>query len=435
MNKNKRNTFKDIAQTFTVKIIYLLGSFIISIMLARLLGPSGKGMVAALFVMPNLLTSLADLGVRQAAAYTIGQREHSVQDVFSSSLLIWMLTSVISIVIFGIYLWYYSTINFGVWLIAIGVLYIPVKILHTYYYGVHQGLQQIEIMNKRHMIAFFGRFMGIVLLVWFFDTGVVGAALAMIISLLSVGIYSIMKTRNKLRFSLKHSRGLPKKLLKKGTIFALALFILNINYRIDILVLERFVSSSDLGIYTTASGLAELVWQLPNAIAVVIFSSSANQSDDQSAVDTAVKTVRVSLFISAVGSLLFALTSRWIVPLLYGQDFLLSAEIINLLLPGIVIIIVVQILHATLSGRGYPLMGFSMLTVGVLINIILNLLLVPNYGIHGAAVSSTISYAAGGIGFSYVFSKRMSVPMSEFLIMKKRDWDYILTKMRKKLFR
>lgn len=427
---NKRNTFKDIAQTFIIKIIYLLGSFVVSIMLARLLGPSGKGMVAALFVMPNLLTSLADLGVRQAAAYTIGQGEESVQDVFSSSLVIWLTTSVISIAVFAVYLQLYSTIDFSTAMIAIGIIYIPVKILDAYYYGVHQGLQQIGVMNSRHVIAFSVRLFSIIILVWMLNTGVEGAAVAMIISLLFVGIFSYMKTKNQLKFSFKYKRNLPKKLLSRGVIFALALFILNINYRIDILVLERFVSSADLGIYTTASGLAELVWQLPSAIAVVIFSSSANQKDDDSAITTTTKTVRVSLFISLIGSIVFAMLSSWIVPFLYGEAFRESAVIINLLLPGIVIIIIVQIIHATLSGRGYPLMGFSMLIVGVIVNIILNTILIPVYGIHGAAVASTISYTIGGLGFSYIFSKKMAVPLKDFLIIKKTDIRYIIHKIK-----
>lgn len=429
----KRNTFKDITQTFAIKIIYLLGNFVISIMLARLLGPSGKGLVAALFVMPNLLTSLADLGVRQAAAYTIGQKEHTVQDVFSASLVIWVVSSLLSVSIFTMYVTIYSSIEFGWILTGIALLFIPLKIIDAYYYGIHQGLQQIEIMNKRHLIAFIGRFLTIILLVWAIRLDVTGAALAMVVSVFGVGVYSYINTKSFLKISLVPKKGLPLKLLKRGIVFALALFIMNANYRIDIIILERFVSSNSLGIYTTASGLAELVWQLPSAIAVVIFSSSANRNDDQSAFKTASRTVRVSLFISVIGSILFALVSEWIVPLLYGQDFIESAGVINILLPGIVVIIVVQILHATLSGRGYPLMGFSWLVAAVLINIGLNSILIPDYSIYGAAAASTISYTVGGLGFSRVFSKKMDIPMRDFLIIKKTDLTFIWSKIKSKV--
>lgn len=425
----KRNTLKDIILTILTKGITLLGSFLMSIMLARLLGPAGKGLVASLFVMPHLLTGLADLGIRQSAAYEIGRKQYSPQEVFSSSLILWLISSILSISILIGYYAFFTEELFSVELMTVAIIFLPVKILDTYYYGIHQGLQQIETINTRHILAFLGRFIWIVIFVWLINGEELGAASAMLVSSIVIGLYSFFKTKDILSFSFKYVSKLPYKLLKKGIVYALALFILYLNYRIDILLLTPYVSSGDIGIYSTGSSLAELIWQLPSAIAIVLFASSANKGDDEAAVKESIRILRVSLFIVTISAVVFASISRWVVPFLYGNAFIESSTIINLLLPGVVMIIIVQILHATMSGRGYPLMGFSALVVAIALNIILNLVIIPKYGINGAAVASTISYTVGGIGFSFVFSNKMSIPLNDFLIIKREDFKYLYTKV------
>lgn len=425
----KRNTMKDIFLTFVTKMFYLGGSFIISVLLARLLGAEGRGIVAALFVLPNLIISLADMGIRQSSAYMIGQKKYTVQEVFSSSLVLWLLASIISIIVLISYYMFPSTTQYNWGLIVIAISLVPIKILETYYYGIHQGKQQIEIMNKRHIISFLSRLVGVVILVWVLSTGVYGAAVATLLASASVVLYSFWTLKDTVKFKLNYKKGLPQKLFRKGIVFALVLFILNINYRIDILILERFVSAAEIGIYSVGVGLSELIWQLPTAIGTVLFASSTNSTSDIDAAKKAAKLLRVSLVFLVTGSILFALTSKWIVPFIYGNEFQSASEVINLLLPGIILVVIIQILHASLSGRGYPLVGIRIFILAIIVNIVLNVLLIPIYGINGAAISSTISYAIGGFGYAYVFAKRTQLPLKDVLVIKKED----LTEIKKAL--
>lgn len=418
---NKRNTIKDILLTFATKIFYLGGSFIISVILARLLGAEGKGLVTALFVVPNILISLADMGVRQAAAYTIGQKKYSAKEVFSSSLLLWLIGSTVSLLILVIYYSLSYTMNYSWLLLFIAMALVPLKILDTYYYGIHQGLQQIEAMNLRHIFSLISRFISVAILVWFFNLGVLGAAIAIIISEMTVGLYSYIKLKTEVEFKIRYIPKLPEKLFKQGITFAVALFLLNLNYRLDILILEHLVSATEVGLYSVGVGLAELIWQLPNAIGTVIFSSSANSTSNKEASDRAAKLLRVSLFILIIGGFVFGLISSWLVPFVYGHEFEASAGVINILLPGITFIVIVQILHASLSGRGYPLLGLKVFVGSIIINVTLNYILIPLYGIEGAAISSTISYTFAGIFYAALYSKKENVPLSDLLIIKKED--------------
>lgn len=422
----ERNTTKDIFMTFFTKLIYLGGSFFISVLLARLLGAEGKGIVTSLFVVPNLLISLADMGVRQASAYTIGQKKYSVQEVFSSSLILWVIASVVSVFLLGGYYTVTSTTEFHWLLISIALIFVPIKILEAYYYGIHQGKQQIESMNIRHMISFLTRFISVVLMVWILGIGVYGAAAAMLFASLAVVFYSFWTLKNLVKFKFSFVKGLPQELFKKGILFALALFVLNMNYRVDILILERFVSASEVGVYSVGVGLAELIWQLPAAIGTVLFSSSANSKSDAEPANQAAKLLRVSLLFLIMGSVIFALCSRWIVPWIYGSEYQASAQVINYLLPGIILVVIIQVLHASFSGRGYPLVGLGTFIAAILTNIGANLYLIPLYGINGAAIASSFSYAVGGIGYAVLYAKKNQLKLKDLLIVKKEDFSSIM---------
>lgn len=63
-----------ILTTIGTRLLVLFGAFIVSVLTARLLGPEGKGMITAILVIPTLVVTIADLGIRQAAAYLIGKK-------------------------------------------------------------------------------------------------------------------------------------------------------------------------------------------------------------------------------------------------------------------------------------------------------------------------------------------------------------------------
>lgn len=431
--KPKHSTAFDIITTFFTKILFLGGSFIISVILARLLGPEGKGLVTALFVIPNLTISLADLGVRQSSAFYIGQKKYSIQQVMSSNLLLWLVSSFISlIVVIGYYL-LPSTSNYSVALMLIGASYVPVKVLTAYMNGVLQGIQDIKTLNVKFIIDFSVHIILVVLLVWVLDFGVVGAAAAKLITVLAVIYYSSKVVKKSAKFKIQYYKGVPEDLLKKGFAFAIAVFVLQLNYKIDIVFLESMVDSHSLGIYSVGVALAELIWQLPAAIGVVLFTRSANSLSDEEAGKRSAKLLRITWIPLIMVSLVFWMAAPLFVQIVYGAAFADSAQIIRILMPGIVLMVLFKILNANLSGRGKPLFALRIYLATLAINIALNLILIPVYGIHGAAIASTISYTIGAIVFTIAYHRLTKMAYKDLFIINKSDIAMIKDKIIKKV--
>lgn len=419
--KAQHSTAFDIVMTFMTKMIFLGGSFIISILLARLLGPQGKGVVTALFVIPNMMVSLADLGVRQASAYYIGKQKYSVQEILSSSLFLWILTSIASVIVVFIYYSVPFTETYSVILMAIGISYIPIKILVSYLNGVLQGQQLIGRMNVKILIEFSVRLLVVVLLVWILDLGVIGAALATVLPTFAVFFYSRKMVGQTAKLKIQYLPGIPQDMFRKGIIYALALFILQLNYKVDIIFLENMVSASDLGIYSVGVTLAELIWQVPAAVAVVLFARSANSKTDSEASNRSAKLLRLSWIPLLILSTIFWIGAPLFVSIIYGADFVLAGNVIRLLLPGIVVMVLFKILNADLAGRGRPLFALRIYVVTLAMNVVLNYFLIPQYGIDGAAIASTISYLTGAVIFSIAYHRHTGLAYRDLFIINQED--------------
>lgn len=423
--KSKHSTAFDITMTFITKILFLGGSLITSILLARLLGPQGKGTITALFVIPNTMISLADLGVRQASAYLIGKQKYTVQEILSSSLFLWIITSVLAVIVVSIYYLIPFTETYSIILMFIGVSYVPAKILVSYFNGIFQGQQLINRMNMKTILEFAAKLILVIILVWMFDMGVIGGALATALPTFVVLLYSSKMISKTAKIKIKYHDGIPQEMFRKGIAYAIALFVLQLNYKVDLIFLENMVSASELGIYSVGVTLAELIWQVPAAISVVLFARSANSKTNKEASNRSAKLLRISWIpLLLISSILF-IGAPLIVRILYGEEYILAGNVIRIFLPGIVLMVLFKTLNADLAGRGKPLFALKTFSITLLTNILLNFILIPRYNMYGAAIGSTISYMIGALLFSVEYHRYTGIPYRLLFIITKEDLEMI----------
>ncbi|MFC4025137.1 flippase [Oceanobacillus longus] len=427
----KNSTAFQLITSIGTKVFVLFGSFIISIITARFLGPEGKGIVTAIFVIPNLLVSIADLGIRQATAYYVGKKIYNPTKVYSSILLMWVATSITSILIAVIYYLTGPSEQYGWLLLTIPIATIPFMLLNKYIEGLFSGLQQVNAINIKNLIGFFVNLITICILVVFLGLGIYGASIATMLTALITMLFSVIIIKRFVIIEFKYEKGIAKSLVSKGIIYAIALFVLNLNYKIDIIFLERLTTPTDVGIYSIGVSLSELIWQIPAAMGMVLFSKSANSKLENEAVNRSTKLLRISWIPVITLSLCFWFLAPHIIEMLYGNDFIQSVSVIRLLLPGVIAMVVFKILNADLAGRGYPLFALRVYLFALVINMILNFTLIPNFGIEGAAVASTISYTIGALLFSLEYTKQSNIKYSDLFIMKNSDIKLIMSSLYK----
>ena len=200
---------------------------------------------------------------------------------------------------------------------------------------------------------------------------------------------------------------------------------LQLNYRIDILLLEKMRDAAEVGIYSIGASIAEQIWQLPLAIGIVVFSRTANTEDQEAMKATTGVLLRLSFLFSLGLALLMFLLVPYLVPMIFGDEYIPSIRIIQLILPGIIMVVLFRILSGHLAGMGRPEITLYVFLPALVLNIILNFLWIPGYGGEGAAMATNISYTAGSIGYLIVYSRILKVPVKDILVVKKSDFSRV----------
>ena len=177
-----------------------------------------------------------------------------------------------------------------------------------------------------------------------------------------------------------------------GQISAVAYFLL---LRLDQALLEHFRGAAEVGIYSVAVYVGEMLWLLPGAITPLLVHSSAADSSDPQRNRRAIKAVKVGVLLTLVAALPLYLLADPLLHILAGGEYAGSGPALRALLPGIVAFAPGAVLAGDFIGRGKPHWNTQASALTVVVNLIVGWQLIPLYGPVGAAWSSTIAYAAG----------------------------------------
>jgi len=193
-------------------------------------------------------------------------------------------------------------------------------------------------------------------------------------------------------------------LLRSGSAFGIPLLLLTGIYRLDILLLERLAGAAPVAYYGVAVKIAELLWLVPSTLGLIVFSRAARSSHGTVSLERARSGLalesRLSLYSVVLASpLILALTPIALTNFL-SEDYLQVVPILLALLPGVAAATVLKTVYPHMAGEGNPSMIMRPLLVGVLMNVALNLGLIPYFGGLGAAIASSLTYVFLGIIFS-----------------------------------
>ncbi len=172
--------------------------------------------------------------------------------------------------------------------------------------------------------------------------------------------------------------------------------------RADILMLGIMSAPAEVGIYTAAAQLSEVWSLLPMALmpAILPYFLALRDSDQESFGS------KLNLMYSCAAStaiaiaLVITLLAPWLLPLLFGEKYDASVSVLQIHIWSAVFIYlgVAQSVWDVSENRLW--LSFTRTALGAVLNIALNLALIPIHGPHGAAVATVISYSASAVWFN-----------------------------------
>lgn len=411
-----RKYFSNTSWLLITRIIGYAVSFFIIAVVARYLGPTNLGKLSYAQSFVSIFSVFASFGIDSILTRDLVEHPENQRSLLGTSFFI---KAVLGILTFAVTLAvaYFTntdkTLTFLIGIISLSFLFQP--------FSVISNLLSAKVLSKyySYITIFLSFFLtGLKLLIVLLDKGIVYFATIFVVEAFIYALYYIFIYKKVFRgnvFQWRFKWSLAKKLLLDSWPLLLAGFSGYIYGRIDQVMLQHILGSTSVGLYDAAVKLTDVWSFLPGMIITSLFPAviSARKLDKKMYLD---RTRYILTFITGITffvSLIIFIIAPFLIKFLYGSQFIGSYPILRLYVWSSLATGVATIIHYYLVAENHGKKYFIISVIGAVINVILNILLIPVYGITGAAVATLVSYA--------------TVPLAIFFFKSARpDWLYIL---------
>jgi O-antigen/teichoic acid export membrane protein len=362
-------------------------------LLARMLGPDGRGYLAALILWPLVITQLGNLGIPSALTYSIA-RDSSASRALARLGLSFALPQALLLIAFQA-LWLLlilhgdpPQVRVAGWLT---LALVPAMLAQQYGLGLLQGHLRLRLFNGLRLLPWSLYALGVALLFAVGEDSIVPIVAVLLTAFLISGSTCLIAG---LRFS--RGDGTPTVGRRFLVSFGLRGLLSSLSavdvLRPDQVVLALFLSPAALGLYVVGLAFTNLPYFVAKSVGLITFPWVASQPEKGEARRTMWSLLWLTTGIALVLVAGLCASAHWLVPFFFGGEFSDAVTVTYIVLPGTVFLSARRVLSEGLKGRGYPLTG----TLGELLSLawaaVALAVLVPLWGIHGAAVALSSSY-------------------------------------------
>lgn len=421
--------FSGTALVFAGTIVSLGLAFGIRVILARLLGPDEYGLVTLGFTSASLVLILAKVGLPRGVAREMPRTDaENARDIALSGLSL----ATVSGAVFGMLLWLsapvLATNLFGdtrlTPIIAVFAVLVPFEVVTQQVVGTFQGREQAsERVFITNLFIPLSRFVMVAAAV-ILGFEAFGAAAAWVgsMALTAVVAVALLFYRTDYLSSLRFE-GEYRPLLKFSIPLMLSAAMWNVVQQADNIVIGAYLQSEAVGWYDAAFSLGKLILAALGAFGFLFIpmlsrlEAEGNNAEMIRFYKTATKWV-ASLTLPLF--LIFVLFPREILAGIYGENFVAATATLQILALGFYFHVL-----SGLAGNALVSIGrvriIMYANVGIAaLNLAGNVILVPRFGIEGAAAMSALSYTVLNIGYLWVLrgygvspvSRQLMVPMA-----------------------
>lgn len=389
----------DVQWAFISIVTASLAHFILRIILGRELGPDGLGVYTLAFTIYLFGMQFAAFGIGSALTKYVAEfldDRATIRNYVSSG----MTSSIITGTLMGVVLYLLAPY------IAISFFHVPelesmiqLTALCYPFIAVQKAVNgTLNGFRRMHLYAFLNIVQNVtvvaasIALVLLFEMGVMGAVIGFVGPTILVSALSPILIRDCIGFG---SSFWDTAALRATTVFGFYVVLGNsiafLNTQVDSILIGYYLNPTEVGIYAVAVLLAQTLTLIPGAVQRVTAPATATlygKGDIEGVRRLYYSTLKKSLLISAGSAVLIAALGPYIIALLFTEEYLVSYVPLLILLLGYTVDASFAAVGATLSSIGKVHIPFRISTVCGVLNVILNILLIPILGIRGAALAT-----------------------------------------------
>lgn len=418
--------FKNVFTTFGRQLLSAMVTLFTLALIARTMGASGNGVYTIALLVPTMLATFLNLGVGTANVYYIGSGKLNPREAWDITIIITIILSIIGYILGFVVIEFASKYVFKdieKSILFLSLLFFPVSLLTMNISSIFQATEDFKNFNFILIFQPFINLLIIIILILLNVDNIKYFILSYFLTLLATHIISYYILKTKIRnFSSNSKHGYMKKILTYGYKAHLSNILAFVNYRADIVILGYFVGVSAIGTYSVGVSIAEKLWLVSSAVGTVIlplFSKISSGDKNKNILPPLI--ARLVLWFTFFTSLILIYVNEFVIELIFGSEFYDSSLIIIYLVPGIILAACSRVISNDLAARGRPELNLYTSILTVSINILGNIILIPLYGVVGAATATSFAYIINFISKLIIYNWYTKIPFFDSVLIKKSD--------------
>jgi O-antigen/teichoic acid export membrane protein len=416
---------KDVSVAFVTTGFIQAVNIVTGVLAARLLLPEGRGELAAIILWAGIIAELGNLGLHDALLYRSATRSASPRQLFAAAT---ALITILSVVLIGIGLvvvpMIFENHSAEARIIAVIFLcgYLPTYFTSLFTSGMFQGNLQMTTWNVLRALVPTTYLVAILVLWAIWEAGVAEFAAAYITSQAVAGAVGLYLVARRGWLWLKPELAVMRSLVVYGVKVHVGEVFYSLRQRIDQALISLWLPAADLGIYavalTVANGPLIMVYTLAN----VAFPKISQQQTDGGKVTVFGRYLRFSVGVALSLILMLLAVVPWLLPLVFGRAFAPAVAITNILLLGTLPLAIKLMFQQALKAWDRSLVISRAELFGLAVAVIAIFILLPAFGLVGAAWSLVLSQLATASMMGFSLYRELRLPVLKLFVPTMDDW-------------
>lgn len=375
-----------------------IGLFV-GVWIARYLGPEQYGLLNFALALSGLFGIVATLGLQEIVVRDIVREPDSAKLTLGSAAMLQFIGGLVAfLLILGAIAYLRPDDAMARIVVAILGAMMLLKVSEIAVYWFESQVQSKYVVWVQNGV--FLVFSAIKILLIVNEANLIAFVFAMLAeaAVVAVILLLVMGFRGSSLTSLSMNVQRAKKLLHDSWPLFLSGMAVVIYMKIDQIMLGQMVDDKAVGIYSAAVRLSEVWYFIPMAIGASVFPAilEAKKRSEEQYIARLQKLYDIMVLCSVSGALLVTFFAKPVVVLLFGEAYVVSANVLAIHIWASVFVFLGVASSKWFLAENRQVLSLQRTVLGALVNVALNLLLIPGYGVIGASVATVVSYSIAG---------------------------------------
>ncbi len=385
--------FKNTSWMMAEQFLRIVAGLFVGIWVARYLGPEQFGLFSYVLAFTAIFGGIAKLGLDGIMVRELVNHPEKRDTYLGTAFWLKVIGAFIVMGLMAVILPFTSnddTTNTFIFIIAAGLVFQSFEVVEFYFQS--QVLAKIISICKAFQLALSSAIkIYLVLnesaLIWFVWVTAFDALS------LAVSYFVAYQLRKNAAFYKQFDFSIAKKLLKDSWPLIFSVIVVMIYMRIDQIMIKEMLGEYEVGIYSAAVRLSEAFYFIPTLITASLFPAilNAKKQSEELYYARLQKLYDLMVWMAIAIALPMTFLSDWVVYFLYGEQYSQAGSVLMIHIWAGIFVFLGVVSGKWFTAENLPILSFLRTFYGMVLNVILNFIFIPKYGIQGAAVATLIS--------------------------------------------